>query len=322
MGLEKVFSQVENPPEEKKLQVIASEEAIINDWLDYFDKTKKENSWETTDYSLRPYFLGSQTFLQSYKIHPQMITKFNETLIGKKLDCVPNHYFGVLLSALIQVSYYQGHNTFEFDEINATCFGAFLEGKRNERIKIKSKTVGYQSLYKANNCILTLTAEEVDIALSLWFAQNSSLNAKMVNGNGNLSDANSCSITADRIKGNGTLYAAKNCFAEIGIINGDGTLAATQDCSLLAQMINGARTLEYAKNCNLKVNTLKGDYSLVHADKCITQITAYEGESFGGSWYYGRMVNCGVCSPNQVVLDKIKNQVEHGINNSFELKSS
>ncbi|MBI4448199.1 hypothetical protein HY643_04405, partial [Candidatus Woesearchaeota archaeon] len=75
---------------------------------------------------------------------------------------------GMLLSALIQTSYQQGFNDFEFEEVNAHFFGTLLEGKEEDKIRIKAKKIGGHSpLCLAKNCFLTAKIIE-----SFWLLDN------------------------------------------------------------------------------------------------------------------------------------------------------
>ncbi|MBI4447715.1 hypothetical protein HY643_01935 [Candidatus Woesearchaeota archaeon] len=92
-----------------------------------------------------------QTFLN---ITPDIINKIWGLLPKESWGFYQNNK-GIFLSGLIQTSYRQGHNDFEFDEIGAHCFGIFLDGQENNPIRIKAKkVVGGEILAHSTHCFL------------------------------------------------------------------------------------------------------------------------------------------------------------------------
>ncbi|MBI4448321.1 hypothetical protein HY643_05045 [Candidatus Woesearchaeota archaeon] len=168
MGLENVFGQPEKVEPEKKLEVIASEEAVIADWMAYFEKNKIGNCRGNR---FKEFKLDCQKYLQSYQIKSAILQKFVSLANQKQIeDWDEKLCFGAFLSALIQTSYNQGNNDFEFEKINADFFGKFLEGKEDNLIRIKAETInGRDMLYSAKNCFLTV--KNLNGRRTLWEAE-------------------------------------------------------------------------------------------------------------------------------------------------------
>ncbi|MBI4448108.1 hypothetical protein HY643_03950 [Candidatus Woesearchaeota archaeon] len=194
MSLDNIFQKAEKPIEEKKLQVVASEDSIFDDWLACIDKLTIEDR-QSLSGNQKDYFTKSQEFLKSYQIKPEMISKFNKKVNTKKLNRDEKSYFGVFLSTLIQTSYDQGWNNFEFENVNCNYFLSLLKGKKGKDISVKTRIIdGDGPLQAANYC---------------------SLETKEVDGNFALRHATNCSLKAESIIGNYVLWGAENCVAEI-----------------------------------------------------------------------------------------------------------
>ncbi|MBI4448329.1 hypothetical protein HY643_05085 [Candidatus Woesearchaeota archaeon] len=234
MGLENVFGKPEQVVEEKKLEVIASDESVVGELLIFFKKNKYKE-WKNWD-ECKEYFNNASTsnFLKSFQISPKRIRKFNEKA---KIKGNYQESFGLYLSALIQASYNQGFNDFEFKEIVADCFGAYLKGKEGSPIKIQIETL---------------------------------------NGKANFA-------------------YAQNFFAQITNLNGDNNFKWAEDFSAKIRSIKGYANVRVVKNS-------------------IVEIGDNPGKNFGGY-----MKNCTIYSPNQQVLESIKEQIYNGVNNSFHL---
>ncbi|MBI4447612.1 hypothetical protein HY643_01395 [Candidatus Woesearchaeota archaeon] len=132
MSLDNVFGIAEKPVEEKKLQVVVREEEVVDELLVYFYKSV---TMDVTD--LSKFFDGSLTFLRSFGITPQLITKVNNKLPQKKFLAYHTDYKGTFLSALIQTSYEQGFNNFEFEHLQSSYFGSDLQTNKNQPINLK-----------------------------------------------------------------------------------------------------------------------------------------------------------------------------------------
>ncbi|MBI4447776.1 hypothetical protein HY643_02255 [Candidatus Woesearchaeota archaeon] len=152
MGLENVFGTPEKVEPEKNLQVIVSDKSVqdktLVELLAYFEQSIHLNA--PSEEKFYTYRFDSQRF----KIKPELISAVNENWDTKKFNWPAKAYFGIFLSALIQTSYNQGFNDFEFSIINADYFGAFLQTQQNKPIRIKAETIhGYWVLERANYCI-------------------------------------------------------------------------------------------------------------------------------------------------------------------------
>lgn len=179
MGLENVFGQPEKVEPEKKLEVIASEEAVIADWMAYFEKNKIGNCRGNR---FKEFKLDCQKYLQSYQIKSAILQKFVSLANQKQIeDWDEKLCFGAFLSALIQTSYNQGNNDFEFDFVTAEGFASFLHGEEQNLLRITLKALygndclGQSSfcflkagrmfegphMYKAQHCILEAEKNEV-----------------------------------------------------------------------------------------------------------------------------------------------------------------
>ncbi|MBI4448073.1 hypothetical protein HY643_03775 [Candidatus Woesearchaeota archaeon] len=205
MGLENVFGKVEKPVEEKKLEVIMADETALIEWLAYFKRLTPPD-FDTVGLALASF----KEYLQTFHITPQIITKFCATVNTEKFERVQKSDFGVFLSALIQTSYSQGNNGFQFEEINANCFGAFLEGKKGDEIRIK--------------------ADKINGNETLWFAKYCDLMVEEVKGNYALERAENCSLTVKDLNGNYTLWEAEDCVAEIIWYHGYNFGFGMEDC--------------------------------------------------------------------------------------------
>ncbi|MBI4447466.1 hypothetical protein HY643_00650 [Candidatus Woesearchaeota archaeon] len=142
-------------------------------------------------------FVKNQELLQSYLIKPAQIKKFNKKFDAEELIEVKRRCLGVFISSLIQVSYNQGFNDFEFEQVDADYFGAFLKGKKDNPIRIKAKKVwGDELLHGAKYC---------------------SLIAKELNTIYTLQDAVSCSLQTEYFISSEYLgYCCKDCVIKIG----------------------------------------------------------------------------------------------------------
>ncbi|MBI4448343.1 hypothetical protein HY643_05155 [Candidatus Woesearchaeota archaeon] len=217
MGLKDIFGQAEKPVEEKKLEVVVNDESVLDDWMAYFEQTKKM-PWSGIC-KLEDYLTTSQVFLKRYQIKPERIYKFNKKVDTTKLDYEEANFFSVFLSSLIQTSYNQGFNNFKFEEINIDRFGILLVGQGDEPIKIE---------------VTTINAEDV----FLW-AKNSSLEVENLKGNVPLREAQHCFLKAKKIEGNFLLSYATNCRLEAETINGWTRAIFPQSCIAEVQHFNG-----------------------------------------------------------------------------------
>ncbi|MBI4448169.1 hypothetical protein HY643_04255 [Candidatus Woesearchaeota archaeon] len=173
MALHDVFGTLEKPVEEKKLEVVVSEEAVLDELLAYFEQNKYEG-WKGTFQECNDYLDSCLQYLQTFKVTPKIVSSFYKKF-GKAKE--GSEALGVYLSAMIQTSYDQGFNNFEFGKIHAHCFGSFLQGQKGRQIQIKVGTIkgpfalvyakycsldvetiiGVQSLSNAENCVAEIT---------------------------------------------------------------------------------------------------------------------------------------------------------------------
>ncbi|MBI4447702.1 hypothetical protein HY643_01865 [Candidatus Woesearchaeota archaeon] len=213
MGLDKIFQKAEKPVEEKKLQLVSSEESLedkkLVDLIERFDKTKDFNvSW----YNLSDYLYETEEFLENYKLTPSLISKFDKAIKHKKFCGRLKFYLGAFFSALIQVSYDQGNNGFIFDKINAFCFGLHLQGKENDKISIQANRVNcHLALSKATNCFLKV---------------------KRLNGTSGFYYTTDSKLVAATVNGNSTFLYAKNCVAEIRCYEAKDFGVGMRDCKI------------------------------------------------------------------------------------------
>ncbi|MBI4447714.1 hypothetical protein HY643_01930 [Candidatus Woesearchaeota archaeon] len=188
MELKQIFGKVEQLPQEKSLEVVATVETVVNELLAHFEKNKY--SGMMSDEFCERYFNSHKEHLQSFKLTPKVIVEFN-----KKVGQLADEDLGVYLSALIQTSYAQGFNNFEFGEVYANCFGKLLKGQKDAPIRIKAEKInGRNALYKAENCILE---------------------AKRINGSWALGGAKNSSLKAETIIGYNTAWGSEGCAVEI-----------------------------------------------------------------------------------------------------------
>ncbi|MBI4448107.1 hypothetical protein HY643_03945 [Candidatus Woesearchaeota archaeon] len=293
MGLE-IFTKIEQPQQEKSLEVVTTEESVVDELLAYFEHDYPNEiplHWPSQFERWVHHFENSKNCLQTVKITPKMIKQINDKLPKQKKH---KKYFteirdscyatskGFFLSALIQTSYNQGFNGFKFEEIDADFFGHGLKGKENDSIKIKIQTL---------------------------------------NGHHSFDEAEYCSLEAEIINGGHTFQYAKDCSLTAKSINGDSTFCNAEKSSLKISIIIGKLTLEKAQDCDAKIGTLEGLYTLTEAKNCTTHISVYENiGSYAGSKFGWGMDNCKIYSPNEKVLEEIKKQVWGREKNIFEIK--
>lgn len=176
MGLDKIFQEKAEKVEEKKLQVVVSDESvedkILAEALNYFNRSSPTEEKELKD----DFKVYTDYLQQNYKIKPSLVSKINESVDSKKFDSDKKCYLGIFLSAMIQTSYNQGFNDFVFDKIHANLFGSLLKGVGRNKIRIK---------------------------------------ANIIKGNGSLGLSKNCYFIVKKIEGLDTLIASKNCVAEI-----------------------------------------------------------------------------------------------------------
>ncbi|MBI4447460.1 hypothetical protein HY643_00620 [Candidatus Woesearchaeota archaeon] len=179
MGLENIFEQAEKPIEEKKLQLVNSQDGVIEELSSYFKKQKKYASGMSLDYS-KDFFSETIQILQAHAISPQLVNAFNKNM-RNNIGFVEYWRYGVFLSAMMQTSYNQGNNDFEFDFVTAEGFASFLHGEEQNLLRITLKALygndclGQSSfcflkagrmfegphMYKAQHCILEAEKNEV-----------------------------------------------------------------------------------------------------------------------------------------------------------------
>ncbi|MBI4447614.1 hypothetical protein HY643_01405 [Candidatus Woesearchaeota archaeon] len=156
MSLDQTLEKKEN-----SLTTNKSESIIFGEWLDYFEKTDKDKffTWDET----KKYFLESKKFLQSYqKLTPEVIKTFNEKVDTTQFGLTELCWWGIFSSAMIQTSYDQGFNSFQFEKISMKFgeleigdFGSYLQGKSNNPIKIKAEKINAASILGyGKNCVL------------------------------------------------------------------------------------------------------------------------------------------------------------------------
>ncbi|MBI4447652.1 hypothetical protein HY643_01605 [Candidatus Woesearchaeota archaeon] len=145
MGLRDIFKKAEKPLEEKKLEAITTDESVIDEW-----NVKLQSSFCSMLRDWKDDFKAYVDYSKSFKIKPDLITKFNESL-GMGAGWNRGTHRGLFLSALIQTSYDQGSNNFEFEEISANLFGGWLEGKESNTLKIRVKKIsGHFQFWESN----------------------------------------------------------------------------------------------------------------------------------------------------------------------------
>ncbi|MBI4447567.1 hypothetical protein HY643_01170 [Candidatus Woesearchaeota archaeon] len=255
MGLNNVFGTPEKlVEEEKKLEVIVSDESVIDDLTAYFAKMK--NNWYGL-YQGRRYFEESQKFLQAYKkITPELISKFNEKSAQYPIDMRESRYLGILFSSLIQTSYNQGFNNFKFKNVNAQFFGTFLQGKKGNPIRIEVETSnGHNLLNDAEDC--SLKVRTINGRSTLYGANHCSLEAQTINADGILNYTTNCYLAAKTIKGNCSLWGAGGCVAIISKYQGENFGWFINNCT-----ISTPKIITW-----LKLKASIGDYRLESLDK-------------------------------------------------------
>lgn len=152
MGLD-IFQTQRDIKPEKTLEIVSNADSALDELVfnlvEYLEQNINPNGWkEQFNYYKRH-------FQKNYKITPSLISKVN--LVPPKNKSVYEHYpwsRGMFLSALIQVSYEQGFNSFEFKEVHNDRLGIFLVGKKGKPIKIKvEKLNGEWAFGEAKNVI-------------------------------------------------------------------------------------------------------------------------------------------------------------------------
>ncbi|MBI4448344.1 hypothetical protein HY643_05160 [Candidatus Woesearchaeota archaeon] len=253
MDLGKIFQEkAEKIEEEKKLEIIVTKEAkaqefvaVTNFIVTYFDDfcrtlpLKMAELWGRL--GLKAYLYNNQytpienfnTFKDYFKnveITPKIINQVNKQL-PKEGGRQYNANKGVFFSALIQTSYNQGFNNFEFKEISTCDFGAWLRGKEGKPIIVKAEKIeGANIFHNASNC--SLTADTVDGLGTFWYAEKCSLIAKRVVGENIFDYTTNCFLEAETIQGDFSLGAAENCVAEIANYKGRNFGEGMKNCTI------------------------------------------------------------------------------------------
>lgn len=154
----RIFKKQEEIEEEKKLACVNTQESsidtLIANLISYFEGS--------TRIRFGVDFIIYKEYLKNFEITPQMIDKVHPLIDKVPSVMLPGQYMegynpakGLFLSALIQTSFDQGFNNFEFsNDIEADEFGARLTGKI-DRIVIKAKKIiGAHILDEAMHCVL------------------------------------------------------------------------------------------------------------------------------------------------------------------------
>ncbi|MBI4447743.1 hypothetical protein HY643_02080 [Candidatus Woesearchaeota archaeon] len=180
MGLDKIFQEkAEKPEKEKKLEVVSSDESVVDELLAYFYSTKKDCCKTPGD--LRDYFEESQKFLQTYRLKKGLISRFNDRIDIQQIIGTEKNDLGIFLSALMQASYQQGSNNFKLKEVNANSFGGCLHGEEGNKINIHAQTInGNYALVFSRDCYLKVGSLNGDC--SLVFASGCIANIKLYRG--------------------------------------------------------------------------------------------------------------------------------------------
>ncbi|MBI4447610.1 hypothetical protein HY643_01385 [Candidatus Woesearchaeota archaeon] len=290
MGLEHVFGTAEKPEKEKKLQVIVSDEAVVDELLACFEKNKYNDEHNLDEG--KEYFKNVSTFLKSFQISHERIKKFYKKAAVKKNE---SESFGLYLSALIQTSYQQGNNNFKFGAVNANWLGVFLEGKITRPINIKIDALnGYSNFSNSN--YFSAKIKKIEGKYNFWQANNFSTSIQNLNGNDAFCHAQNFSAKITNLKGNLNFKYAEGFSAKIKKIEGEYNFFLSSDFSV-------------------NVICLKGSNNFTVANNGLVKIANNQGKEFG------RFIeNCTIYAPNQEVLDSIKQQIEWGSNIFFHLK--
>ncbi|MBI4447808.1 hypothetical protein HY643_02415 [Candidatus Woesearchaeota archaeon] len=166
MGLE-IFGKTEKPIEESKLQVIVSEEAVVDELLAYFNQYVTQESAFSKFLLEKSSIETNRLFLEdlaSFQITKGVIEKVMWDLEKRgegiwdtwKTYRVDN---GTFLSPLIQISYNQNpEEIFKFGRVEEfECFCNYLNGTKEKPVKMEIKSLHtssyFDSFYKAKHFI-------------------------------------------------------------------------------------------------------------------------------------------------------------------------
>ncbi|MBI4447411.1 DUF3737 family protein [Candidatus Woesearchaeota archaeon] len=201
--------------EQEQIVIINEEDSACNEavnfFLGYFDTlSKKKKFWGNSQ--INPHYQATLSFLKDYKINPELVQQFNEEVKAKHLSLDSRFYLGLFLSALIQTSYNQGFNNFEFDKINADHFGAYLQGTKNNPIKVKAKIINGEFAFRQT--------------------ENCSLETATINGDHTLNETKNIALTTQFLHGNVTFAHSQNSTIEILNYNGKSFGWNTIDCTI------------------------------------------------------------------------------------------
>lgn len=164
MRLEKIFNEEIKNPEEKSFRKIENDSSMFDEILAFLKNEGYKKTKIKGVSKLECYFLNTMDFLKNFNITNDIPRKFLERVENfkyKKEKIFANEGLTIMLSALIQTSYNQGHNLFEFGDVYVNNFGMFLKGKRTRPMKIKARKLnGVAGFLEVKNYIFE--AEEVE----------------------------------------------------------------------------------------------------------------------------------------------------------------
>ncbi|MBI4448248.1 hypothetical protein HY643_04665 [Candidatus Woesearchaeota archaeon] len=232
MGLENVFGKPEKPEEEKKLQVIVSEEAILDDLFRFFEKS--HDGVEGFN-ACKSYLNTIPNLLQSYKISPKLIRKFYEKARMKQDELT---YLSLDLSAMMHASYQQGYNNFGFGEVDVGGFGILLQGTKSNPIKINIST-----MRGTNNFI---------------YAQYFSAKIKKLDGDYHFDQAHNFSVAITHLKGSCNFQLSNEFSAKIKKLEGNHNFNYANNGVIKITTLEGNSNFGYAKNGSIEITNHHG----------------------------------------------------------------
>ncbi len=152
MGLENLFKEEIKNIEEKSVAKIerTKREDVVREFEKYYNKLKEK-------YYFGAYFIhGADEYFNEVKSFAKSYFLSNELINDLLKNLEKSKELGVFISAIIQASYENGCNEFNFGEIRCDYFGAFLKGKGGEKIRINIENLdGRYCFYKSENCYVT-----------------------------------------------------------------------------------------------------------------------------------------------------------------------
>ncbi len=276
MGLENTFKEKIENRDWRKPKKINGWESIFDSFLatliSKFEEIKGEDEWNFK--KSEEYFNSCLEYFQNFDLTPKIIEEFCKK-IGE-VDEYLKWAFGSFVSAMIQKSYNSGYNNFKLSDLKIDMFGSFLEGKDDDKIRIK--------------------IDHLIGDWNFWRVKNIYLKTSRILGDWNFWKVENVKLEIPRIDGMWNFLFIENSNFEIGKAVGKENFWYIYNSDFFVEDVDGIGNFWHIENSIIKVNRF------------------YNGVATNPNFYRG-IKNSIIKSKNQYTLSKIKKNISDGSSN-------